>query len=881
VAIYHFTAKVIRRSHGRSAVAAAAYRSASEFTDQRQGQSFDYSDKSGVIHSEILLPEGAPEWMRDRERLWNAVEAGELRHDAQVAREVEFALPEELKDFEAIGLAREFVEREFVARGMIADLNVHWDEGNPHAHVMLTMREVTPDGFGQKVREWNRVGLLCEWREHWADLANQHLMRAGYDVHVDHRSFKEQGIELEPTSHLGKAVDEMRARGAYTERARQLEEVRERNAQRIEQKPEIVFDNLTRRQATFTRRDMAREVFRYIDDGERFRNLMARLEGSPELIPLTSAVTDERGNVIEPVRYTTREMLAVESRMAERAQEMADSNTHGVGEGAREAALERHSYLSAEQREAVRFITSERSIEALTGFAGAGKSAAIAAARDTWQAEGYRVLGAALSGIAAENLQRESGIESRTLASWEKTWEAGRERLGKRDVLVIDEAGMVGSRQLERIVSEALERGAKVVLVGDAEQLQPIEAGAAFRAIAERVGYQELSGIRRQHEAWQREASGDFARGQPGRAFDRYQDHGAIHFAETRNKAKEDLIESWAEHRAAQGREKASLILAHTRADVRELNLQARAILKERGELGKESRAEVARELAADDGTISIERGERYFAQGERVMFLKNDRDLGVKNGSLGTVAEVNRSSMRVVLDGGAGRGVSFALKDYAALDYGYAATVHKAQGATVDRTFVLATPGMDRHLSYVAMTRHRDGVELYAGRDDFKGFDELKEKLSRARPKDSTLDYAQRRGMETARAQKAEQERTAQRPQQDHTRRPEREAKESGRERKPEAEQGDPVARFKQAQKEFIQVAGLADFDSRVKARSAELREEMKRASQEIAKDPARMRAAEREGFAPQVKNFVRQAERERGREKGKGVEKDEGLER
>jgi Ti-type conjugative transfer relaxase TraA len=882
LAIYHFTAKVIKRSHGRSAVAAAAYRSASEFTDQRQGQSFDYSDKSGVVHTEILLPEGAPEWMRDRERLWNAVEAGELRHDAQVAREVEFALPDELKDFEAIGLAREFVAREFVARGMVADLNVHWDEGNPHAHVMLTMREVTPEGFGQKVREWNQVGLLREWREHWADLANQHLLRAGYDIHVDHRSLKDQGIELEPTSHLGKAVDEMRERGAYTERFRQLEAVRERNAQRIEQKPEIVFDNLTRRQSTFTRRDIAREVFRYIDDGERFRNLMARLEGSPELVPLTSAVTDERGNVIEPARYTTREMLAVESRMAERAQEMADSKTHGVGEGAREAALNRHSYLSAEQREAVRFITSERSIEALTGFAGAGKSAAIAAARYTWQAEGYRVLGAALSGIAAENLQRESGIESRTLASWEKTWDAGREQLGKRDVLVIDEAGMVGSRQLERIVSEAAERGAKVVLVGDAEQLQPIEAGAAFRAIAERVGYQELSGIRRQREEWQREASGDFARSAPGRAFDRYQEHGAIHFAVTRNKAKEDLIKGWAEHRAAHGAEKAALILAHTRADVRELNLQARAILKERGELGKESRVEVARELAADDGTISIERGERYFAQGERVMFLKNDRELGVKNGSLGTVAAVNQNSMRAVLDGGAGREVSFALKDYAALDYGYAATVHKAQGATVDRTFVLATPGMDRHLSYVAMTRHRDGVELYAGRDDFKGFDELKEKLSRARPKDSTLDYAQRRGMETARAQRAEQERPAQRSQQE-AKRPEREAKESGRERQPEAGQGDPVARFKLAQKEFIQVAGLADLDPKAKVRSAELREEMKRASQEIARDPARMREAEREGIAPQVRNFVRQAEKERGREKGRhhGKDRDFDMER
>ena len=154
------------------------------------------------------------------------------------------------------------------------------------------------------------------------------------------------------------------------------------------------------------------------------------------------------------------------------------------------------------------------------------------------------------------------------------------------------------------------------------------------------------------------------------------------------------------------------------------------------------------------------------------------------------------------------------------------------------------------------------------------------KERLSRARPKDSTLDYAQRRGMETARAQGAEKEPPVQR--QERTRRPEREQKDQGQERKrAEAGQGDAIARFKQAQKEFIQVAGIADFDPKAKARAGELRDEMKRASQEIAKDPAGMRVAEREGIAPQVRNFVRQAERERGPEKGRGVEKDEGLER
>jgi ATP-dependent exoDNAse (exonuclease V) alpha subunit len=137
MAIYHFSAKVISRASGSSALAAAAYRSASRLHDQRLGRHHDFSNKAGVVHSEVLLPDGAPEHLADRERLWNEIEATELRKDAQLAREVEFALPRELDQAEGVRLARDFATREFVARGMIADLNVHWDigadgESRPH-----------------------------------------------------------------------------------------------------------------------------------------------------------------------------------------------------------------------------------------------------------------------------------------------------------------------------------------------------------------------------------------------------------------------------------------------------------------------------------------------------------------------------------------------------------------------------------------------------------------------------------------------------------------------------------------------------------------------------------------------------------------------------
>lgn len=201
MAIYRFSATVISRSKGRSSVAAAAYRSGSELEDQRTGVTHDYTRKGDVQHSEILAPDNAPEWMRDREALWNGVESAERRKDAQVAREVQLALPRELSTEQQIELVHGFARDEFVARGMVADVSVHShvasDGGEqPHAHIMLSMREVEGEGFGAKVRDWNSADLLEHWREQWAEHANEHLLAAGIDARVDHRSLAVQQQEV-------------------------------------------------------------------------------------------------------------------------------------------------------------------------------------------------------------------------------------------------------------------------------------------------------------------------------------------------------------------------------------------------------------------------------------------------------------------------------------------------------------------------------------------------------------------------------------------------------------------------------------------------------------------------------------------------------------
>lgn len=728
MAIYHFSAKVISRAAGSSASAAAAYRSASRLRDDRLDRSHDFSNKAGVVHSEVMLPEGAPEHLSDRERLWNEVEAAEKRIDAQLAREVEFALPRELTKEQGIELAREFVRREFVLRGMVADLNVHCDVGTdgqpkPHAHVMLTTRSLGEEGFGAKVRDWNRTELLQHWREAWAEHVNQRLAEFDIDARVDHRSLEAQGINLEPQNKIGPAAARMAAQGLSLERVDEHREIARANGEKLLASPSLALDAITHHQATFTTRHLAMFVHRHSDGKEQFDDVMAAVKAAPELVRLG---TDGRGQE----RFTSRSMLETEQRLERATVGLQAHRRHLVRDRDRERALARAAakgmHLSDEQQGALEHVTKPTGLGVVIGYAGTGKSAMLGVAREVWEEAGHRVQGAALSGIAAENLEAGSGIASRTLASLEHQWAQGRDLLAENHVLVIDEAGMIGTRQMERAIAEAEKRGAKVVLVGDPEQLQAIEAGGAFRSIAERHGAWEITNIRRQREEWQQRATRSLATERAGEAIEVYADRGSIHAAHTRDEARADLIDRWDCDR--EGAPDASrIILTHTNEEVQALNALARERLESRGEL---------REPVA----VGTERGERQLAAGDRIIFLRNERSLGVKNGSLGQVESVSTARLAVLLDDG--RSVAFDVKDYGHIDHGYAATIHKAQGMTVDRVHLLATPGLDRHSAYVALSRHRDQVDLHYGRDDFTDQGKLVRTLSRERGKDMASDY-------------------------------------------------------------------------------------------------------------------------------------------
>ncbi|MBY2921205.1 Ti-type conjugative transfer relaxase TraA [Rhizobium leguminosarum] len=778
MAIMFVRAQVISRGAGRNVVAAAAYRHRTRMMDEQAGTSISYRrGASELVHEELALPDQMPDWLRSAvegrsvagasEALWNAVEAFEKQANARLARELIIALPEELTRAENIALAREFVRDNFTSEAMVADWVYHDKDSNPHIHLLTTVRPLTEEGFGPKnapvlgengeplrffppgrpggrivYKSWGGdKETLQAWKIAWAETANRHLALAGHEIRLDGRSYAEQGLDGIAQRHLGPEKAALSRRGAEMYFAPADLARRQEMADRLLAEPELLLKQLGNERSTFDERDIAKALHRTVDDPLDFANIRARLMASDDLIMLKPQQVDaETGKAAEPAVFTTPDILRIEYDMARSAQVLSERRGFAVSAESLAAAIEnvetadpgKSFRLDPEQVDAVRHVTGDNGIAAVVGLAGAGKSTLLAAARVAWESEGRRVIGAALAGKAAVGLEDSSGIRSRTLAAWELIWANGHETLHRGDVIVIDEAGMVSSQQMARVLKLVEQAGAKVVLVGDAMQLQPIQAGAAFRAITERIGFAELAGVRRQREDWAREASRFFARGETEKGLDAYAQQGHLIEAGTRDEAIGRIVSDWTDARRALVRESAAgpntsrirgdalLVLAHTNADVKRLNDALRSVMTGEGALG-ESRA------------FQTERGAREFAAGDRIIFLENARFIEpraprigpqyVKNGMLGTVVSTGDKRgdtlLTVRLDNG--RDVVISEDSYRNVDHGYAATIHKSQGATVERTLVLATGMMDQHLTYVSMTRHRDRADLYAAKEDFE----------------------------------------------------------------------------------------------------------------------------------------------------------------
>lgn len=472
----------------------------------------------------------------------------------------------------------------------------------------------------------------------------------------------------------------------------------------VRHSPVKILDIITEKKAEFTRNDILRGLANYIDDPLALRAAGEEVLRSKKLVTI-------RDNTVRV--YSTREMEACKNALIQSSQHMSWQLSYSLKFAHSQHAIKHQNEilqkqhgasLSDEQKAAINHLLGSTQLSAVVGLAGTGKSTLLAAAHEAWVKQGFNVIGAALSGKAADSLQSASGIASRTLASLETSWNNGYSQLKPGDVLVIDEAGMVGTRQMGRFVEHAKKRGAKLVLVGDPEQLQPINAGTPFRDMTENIGAAKLTEIRRQQSDWQRQASLDLASNKTREAIKAYADHGAVKTTNNQDEAIAALVQDYMIDLELTGDSVSRLAFAHRRKDVHAINQAIRIARKSGGDL-------------TDEQYFKTTHGLRAFAPQDRIIFTKNDTELGVKNGTIATIEKVTQDEITVSLENllyGKDRRLTFSPERYAAIDHGYATTIHKSQGATVDKAFVLSSKTMDRHLTYVALTRHKQQACLY-----------------------------------------------------------------------------------------------------------------------------------------------------------------------
>jgi conjugative relaxase-like TrwC/TraI family protein len=513
---------------------------------------------------------------------------------------------------------------------------------------------------------------------------------------------------------------------------------------------------LTAQASSFSRREVIQGFCESLQSGaqveeiERLADTFLVLEFAVPLSPRTDGLTAKEsirvcdGRMvpaqIDERRFSTNEMLVVEEATIERSIErrLDGSGVAAVDEVDR--ALSKRPTLYTDQQAMVRGLTtSGLGVEVVVGKAGAGKTFALDAAREAWTASGFRTIGCALSARAAQELQSGSGIESFTITKLLN--DLDHPQLGglpTNAVVVVDEAGMVGTRDLARLLTHAERARSKVVLVGDDKQLPEIQAGGAFRGIKNRLPAIELSEVRRQPFGWEREALDLMRQGRSQDAIDAYMAHDRVVIAASSDETRRQLVSDWWD---TQNDQNPAVMIAARRSDVADLNERGRALMEAAGKLG----------------TTSLQFGDRHFSIGDRVMTLRNTRGLALVNGTRGVVEEIDleREELTLTTDFGSRVTLPRSYLEAGHLTHAYAITGHKAQGMTVHKAFVLGDETLYREWAYVAMSRGRKDNRLYvvAGvdpdRQDVGGeiavptdpMKELVRAIGRSRAKDLALD--------------------------------------------------------------------------------------------------------------------------------------------
>jgi hypothetical protein len=478
-----------------------------------------------------------------------------------------------------------------------------------------------------------------------------------------------------------------------------------------------VIKHLTSLESVISKFKLEEYLLEHTNGLDQYDEALAAVLSSPEIV----ALRGEDG--IE--RYTSETVLRIEGHLIN-AVEMSKKKPEG--ERIDISGLNT-STLNEGQGKALNALCSGRSIEVINGAAGTGKSYILTLMRKGAEAQGFDVYGAILQGKTAKDLDRDSGINSRTIASFLSRVESGKIKLNDKSIVVVDEAGMVGSEQMQQLVSLTNNYNCRLRIVGDVKQVQAVSFGSPMDKVSDIVGFTALTEIMRQKEVWQKNASEAFSRHEITEGLTAYNEKGCVRFSGDQTEAIDTLVKQVRLDRNSQVYAGLStLVIAKTNADRQEINHLIRQDLIDEGRVSKDS--------------IHITNGENSklaIAKGDRLMFTAPDKELGIANGESGIVKDIKDGKVFMEVDG---KPLTFVQNYPVKCDYLYCVTINKSQGMSVNKSYLLLSKSMSANDIYVAMTRHKELTQAFLGEDQFKDFSELCEKMSRASEKSFSGDH-------------------------------------------------------------------------------------------------------------------------------------------
>lgn len=751
MAIFHQRCRILTRSHGKSPVASSAYQAGEKLKDHRTNSTYAYK-KPEVGAKGILVPLGVPSY--SRAELWNKVEAfedarilerynpvgkeGEAKKktldarekalgSAQTAQATERALPVELTLEQNKALVETFFHECYVSKGFFVDYAIHLDEGNPHVHYMVPLRKIEGSTFAKKketsyrrtkdVRNLFDRGGMREVAELWCQLTNEALKDAGINAQIDHRSYKEQGIDLIPTKHRGYNADKMPVSRIVHENT----ETRLENLRRVLKDPILLLKQVASKRVVFGEDEIEREILNHVSvDMEAYSLLRDKVSRVLRTPPLWRRIftNPDFATKVTGTLYALKSTQDRENQIVKVVNDLKGMNpslVRIVQEKIRAPLDMKREVKRIEQTQGITFTKEQRAaidhlmkkdrIQVVSGRAGTGKTTILKAVSDLYQKQGYEIMGTAFQGKVVDSLQNDLNQPAYTLSKLVSVWDYYKGPLSpraqhtlrqysftKNHVVVLDEGSMVPDNLWEKLLLKIKETGAKLIIVQDQMQIKALYGLDIPRYVEEKVGACSLTNVVRQKIDWQQQASKLLN--------DHYTLEGLKAYESRIVSNEGQIVEDFLREKSF------SVMLTLSNKDVERLNREAFDKLLARGEIES-----------------SFIHCDQEFALGARVMFGENDLEknvhtlegnsLGVRNGTMGVIVSHDRGETRVRLRDG--RLVGF--RDYESLSLAYATTINKSQGMTFDKTFVLYHPLMDANKLLVAMTRHREDVWLYSKR--------------------------------------------------------------------------------------------------------------------------------------------------------------------